>query len=187
MSSLESMSALSGCTLLGLAGGALPTPVGGWESLSFQSGRSAVAPSASGSGHYSAMSAVSTIPIAAGVEGVGIAGVSLVGPPCPLGSLPLALAAGAGCRRPVTAAPGVLRVQVNVHLGGGFPFEEPSKGVCPSWNPFCPCRWRHYCATPVMKCDIGHLHTPCTPNQTFISPSFFVVSACHGISHGTFH
>ena len=42
------------------------------------------------------------------------------------------------------------------------------------WNPFCPSRGRHWCATPVMKCDIGHLHTPCTPNPNFhFTPLFW--------------
>ena len=35
------------------------------------------------------------------------------------------------------------------------------------WKPFCPRRWRQQCATPVMKCDMGHLHTPCTRNPNF--------------------
>ena len=46
--------------------------------------------------------------------------------------------------------------------------------IPPEWANL-PCRWQHYCASPVMKCDIGHLHTPCTRNPNFQFTLFFGV------------
>ena len=75
------------------------------------------------------MPAVSFIPIAAGDEGVGVVGVPLGRPLCPLGGLPLALAAGTGGADVALAAWRVLRVKVDLHPGGGVAFDEPSRGV----------------------------------------------------------
>ena len=76
-----------------------------------------------------AMPAVSFIPIAAGDEGVGVTGVPLGRPLCPLGGFPSALAAGTGGADVALAARRVLRVKVDLHQGGGVAFDEPSRGV----------------------------------------------------------
>ena len=85
--------------------------------------------SASSSSHSSAMSAISSVPVAGGEEGVGIVGISIRGPPCPLVSLPLALHSSVDSGATVPAAAGVDLLQVQLHLGGGVSFKEPPKGL----------------------------------------------------------
>ena len=75
------------------------------------------------------MSAVSSVPVAGGEEGVGVVGVSARGPPCPLGGLPLTPLSSVGGGATVPIAARVDLLQIQRHLGGGVSFEELSKGL----------------------------------------------------------
>ena len=56
-------------------------------------------------------------------------GISIRGPPCPLGSLPLTLPPPLGSGATVPTAAAVDLLQVQIHLGGGVSFEELPKGL----------------------------------------------------------
>ena len=87
----------------GCAGAAFPISVGRWKTLSTRTQRGVVPSSATGSGHSHlaapelvARPAASSIPIAAGDEGVRVVGVPLTRSPWLFRGLSLALAAGTG-------------------------------------------------------------------------------------------